>query len=450
MKKAQRYGIALLFLSLFVSQGFASDWNTLQKKLNFQEKTPADYPDRPSKFIEVPRDELLSSYELDELTFDADPYLEERIPDFLRKILNWSPSPKVTFMASLTPATVSYLERKGVKRFGFLEETHPDEIKTMKYLIVPEDEGFHLYITNLYGIDFYTNFAYRLTGWAKKYGIPEQNISFLYDPAYGFKSQDVMRNSLKDLRYSTDRNQLMMVGYQGAFFYFLRDLQHYLDTFSLEKFLSADFSEFRDWNQTAKKEAEAYLPKELEAGDENFHYIKYNVKFGDTSYEICSFRNMFGDQTRMLLDILLEKGFRTFTIFGNSGGLSDKVELEGLYAPISSTFHGVKAEGQNLAANFFPSVKGLKVVSLFVEDQEWLAQYRGEYDIVDVEQYDVFRAFEDYDDARFYSGLVISDIPGQEQKDKTEVNESSDRMIYSKEQFYFHTLQDILSRRRKK
>jgi len=98
-----------------------------------------------------------------------------------------------------------------------------------------------------------------------------------------------------------------MIGYQGAFFYFLRDLLHYFDTHDFVSFLDLNFADFRKWNNLAKKRAGKYTPERELEGDENCSYFKYRVRFGNKDCEIYSFRNMFGDQSQMLIDISLEK-----------------------------------------------------------------------------------------------------------------------------------------------
>jgi hypothetical protein len=429
---------------LFVPAATAATWSELHEKLLFLEKTPANFDCRPVDFVKIPADEQLKPYKPEKLTFDFDDYVDERCPEFMQTMLSWRPAPKIYLVAGFTDDTVSYLKKNGVKRFGYLEEKHPVKIKTMKYLIVPTAESFDLYITNFYGVDWMKNYAYRLVGMAIKHGLSADNVNILYDQNYKAKSRAVIAESLKEIQLEPKLEQWVMIGYQGAFFYFLRDLIHYFDTHDFASFLDLNFAEFRKWNNLAKKQAGKYMPERSLEGDENCSYFKYRVKFGNKDCEIYSFRNMFGDQSQMLIDVLLEKGFRKFAIFGNAGGLSSRVKIAGLYAPVSQVFEGFYANGPNKALKWYQPVRGVKVSSLFEEDNKWLEKHREKYDFVDVEQYDVFRAFADYDDATFYSAILISDIPGRENKDITDREESSREMIKAKEDFYFRVIKDLL------
>jgi len=368
------------------------------------------------------------------LSLQVDPYLAAKIPKPVYDLLLHH-SVKLMIVGGLYPDTLPLLNRLGFEK---LTAFSPAQERIGLYYLFGYQAGQPtLILTHLFGEDRLFHTVLEYANLFYRHLIPLDQIKVYTQDNTASLTQRLCQTALKDLEAHSQTT--VLIGYHGAFQHLFSDLTlylHHLNTATLNGLSLEELDQF-----IQKQNRQLLNPPQL--GSPYFPYWEYRLPSGQ---RFISFRNTYGAASQALIQTLYQKGFRRFVVFGNAGGLSDKVKLHQIYAPTSTRFQRQTLTLNNQATSDYPAASLVKVRSVLEETQYWL-QIQPPTDLVDVENFDIFAALQNKENISLYSAVLVSDLPGKQ--DISTKQEDSPEMIALKRQFFFRiilkSLQEISS-----
>lgn len=371
------------------------------------------------------------------LTLDVDHYLKSKIPPFIYKLLS-TRNVQTLFIGGLYKDSLSFIKQLNFE-FKHVYVISPKKKRVgLNYILGFTDNFPILMITNVFGQDRFYHHLLQYANLMYRSQRVLSNLQVYQDKDYKRLSKQLAEQSLDHL--PSPENTTVVIGYHGAFNYMMSDLKQISQ--ARKKLINhLTLKELNDFMLKHKR----VLRSPPQKGTVYYPYWTYELPIRKGKHTFISFRNTYGSATRDLIMTLARKGFQHFILFGNAGGLSNRIKINHLYAPASVEFFQQKyLFVKNGSSTNYPVGSLVKVRSVLDETEAWLKQ-NGHLDLVDVENFDAVLASRLFPRIKLKSVVLVSDKPGEQ--DITKKDEDSQRLIKLKRYFFFKEIQDALKRR---
>lgn len=391
-------------------------------------------PDPVEHFVPASFAAFIAPIHLTEpLTLDVDQYLGERLPASISRLL-LTGAVDLSIIAGLYPDALEVPRRLGFTELWPFFPTR--ERIDLVYLFGYRNGRLHLFVTNLFGRDRLTHTLAMFGNLLARNGLDPLSMKLFVHREFESLSRSQIDASLGQLKAA--KNDVVVIGYRGAFEFMLGDLASFLERKGLKGFLSSGVADFEHGLEN-QRPLRMLVPAQGNAG---FPWQRHTLSLGSRqTISFLSFRNCYGDQTQDLLESLIKRGFTRFILFGNGGALSPRTAIGSIYAATMAGSGSDLLTMANRAWPDFPARSVTKISSPLLETMGWLAQ-TPPFDLVDVEAFDLASTMIRHPEVKIYSGILVSDRPGE--KDITRRDENHAGIISAKRQFFFCALQRLL------
>jgi len=347
-------------------------------------------------------------------------YVSERIPQGIKSILK-NFSVKLEFHYGPIYRALSDLKRRGFQK-AILAYERKNLICEYAGLARKSDGSYLCFMGNVYGEDRFWHDALLLYFYFKQHNIPLRRLRLK-----GNLNQDklfVKAMFFRALKKFENQNFLCaIIGYQKTLRWSLikrKLLKHNfnLRSFPVSKVIWANAALFPDsfYNKKNINLAGKLYP------DYHLPCVVYKVKTLEGMKKIISFRNIWGEATAELIELLYKMlKIKTFILFGNAGGISN-CQIGSIVVPVRlyeyPSFNWFKAENIISLTNYSDVIynaKHIRVVSPLLETSLMINNLKLQKFIsIDVETTSFFKKISSFNDKAIKAGalLVITDLPG--------------------------------------
>ena len=365
------------------------------------------------------------------LTLDLDSYLPQKLPLAVLDLV-LEHEAEVTVLAALEQDGLQEIARRGGQIENIVAEDRP--VISTSFVLGQLDGRKQLWITNIFGRDRLVHTVAQMAQLLAKNLVPLERLTVWQVRGYEGLAQGLCREALSDLTAGPD--DTVVLGYRGSLRFIVAELLQYYRERGLAQYRNLTVEDIRSYSDNFRTTYKLEEPP-LE-GSAHFSYVRYRVPLDGTRVlTLVAFRNLYGEQTELVVDELLARGFTSFISFGSGGGLSEAASIGNVFAPARCRRDGENHELNNLAAKDFPSANGVGVRTLLEEDQDWYQNNR-HHDVVDVEHCYLGRALAADKGARLYAGQLVTDRPVHE--DYSRLDENAPVMIAAKQRFFLQAI----------
>lgn len=363
---------------------------------------------------------------VEESTLNIEEYLKQKIP---LDISTWAltRNAKVILLGGMWTDALSYLSAKGFQSAKIISSTDKSRIH-YKYIITRKDNKSYLIVTNFFGslrlkhlTLQYSNLIFR------DYGNLD-NLRVVIPDNYYALTKNLCYGSLRKLDNLS--NTIVCIGYHGSLNHVIRDLTYRKNNgqnYSIDNLPITPFD---------KKLVTKNIINLKPMGNKYFPYWEYSIKSRGKTLNLVSFRNLYGDQTEIVIKSLINKGAKYFIIFGSCGAF-DRQLLNRLIAPSYVLFENKLMPLKNQALNDYKAAVIKPVYSILEETQVWLSKVKN-CSATEVESNYIRNALLNAPNAKLYFGLFVTDIPGIHGYSLN--NGNSNQAILQKRRFWINAL----------
>jgi len=393
-----------------------------------------------NEFVEVSPYSFISKSDLRKpLTFDFDAYIKGKIPSEILEII-LTRKMKVGIIAGLFEDAVEFLGSQGFDHGTVFFPASPEMIE-LSFIITHKGKESYLFITDVFGTERLRHLTLEVMYLYAMNLRAIDDLQIFKHRDYENLSADLFSKSVQNL--TADDNSVVMIGYRGAFNFFMSDVYK---LFSLRGKASLEGITLKDLDEIFAAFQPKHLLNKAREGSIYFPYWTYEVPLSKgATYRFIAFRNLYGDQTETAIRDLAKKGFKNFVIFGNGGGFGD-VEIGKIYAPVLVSDGNEISTLKNAAIVDYPGKSDICVSSILEENEDWLKN-TSFFSLVDVEGFRTAKVAAAYPGISIYSGILVSDKPGV--TDITKKNEDSADFIAAKRDFIFKAVTKFLVPKKK-
>jgi nicotinate-nucleotide adenylyltransferase len=359
-------------------------------------------------------------------------YLAERLTEPGMKLIG-QPNRSLAVVEGLREHVLGWIADTGGQRALEIVRDR-DYITTSLFLVENQDGSTRLvYGGGIYGTSRFLHSEAMIAGALHFAGQPSQNVTvcrFRHPAEHSGLVTRLYREALSDV--STDTIDTVLIGFHGGVVKSLRERYRAWQTIPgpwsiVDHRLSEKLSRRSDFGETRSGKT-----WEIQTCDDE-HLQHSQLAFYDRTGQqkrLLVTRNVYGDQLGFLIDLLVrEKGIRRIILFGNSGGLTEAMNLGEIYVPCEV----VAADGRVSTLDnswhkppphwFSWTPKPARVSSVFSplqETQAFINQLRQQgVELVEVETEALLPAqqmfLKEGRTVEFRTLLQVSDLPGTEQ-----------------------------------
>jgi|GEM_PF-984024 len=389
-------------------------------------------------FEEFPIESLISKTH-SFLPIDFDQFIKDKYPQEILEII-LTGNVHVGIICSLHQDAIGFLHSMGFER-GTVYYPRFNEKRGIRYhyILTAKNGEKYLFLTHCFGRNLNIHNVMKLINLLSRNLIPLSHLKVYCISNYDSLTLELFRKSIRELEI--DSRTIVTFGYRQFFSFLLSDYLKYFELNGIKRICDINFSVLTEID---KKYKETHHLQDKYIGDGNFPYWVYYLPTTDGKpVKFICFRNLYGEQSEIAINELIERGARTFILFGSAGGLNG-TKVGKIYAPTAISYDSEMLTLKNLAVLDYPNKPGINVASLLEETLDWLNGPARNYSFVEVENFGAAKAFKGKSKISIYSGLLITDLPGK--ATKIEQNEYSDEFINSKRKFFFNALNRMIPR----